>query len=95
MFCRSCTPFFDLLHHRYQQLWMEQQRALTIAQRGEKKKVIIFQQCFPLLCIALLPGITSRWIGFPQPWEGLSAEKASSLTTKRLVKPNKDELLPR
>ncbi|XP_065551435.1 cilia- and flagella-associated protein 77 [Lathamus discolor] len=35
---QSCTPFFDLLHHRYQQLWMEQQRALTTAERAEKKK---------------------------------------------------------
>ncbi|KAM4647192.1 cilia- and flagella-associated protein 77 [Amazona ochrocephala] len=35
---RSCTPFFDLFHHRYQQLWMEQQRALTRAERVEKKK---------------------------------------------------------
>uniref|UniRef100_A0A672UPN4 Cilia and flagella associated protein 77 n=1 Tax=Strigops habroptila TaxID=2489341 RepID=A0A672UPN4_STRHB len=92
---QSCTPFFYLLHHRYQQLWMEQQRALTAAERVEKKKVLILQQCFPLLCIALLPGITPRWMGFPQPWEGLSDEKASSLTARRLVKPSKDELLPR
>nr|XP_009933108.1 PREDICTED: uncharacterized protein C9orf171 homolog [Opisthocomus hoazin] len=35
---RPCTPFFDLLHHKYKELWMEQQRALTVAQRMEKKK---------------------------------------------------------
>ncbi|XP_010153155.1 PREDICTED: uncharacterized protein C9orf171 homolog [Eurypyga helias] len=35
---RSCTPFFDLLQHKYRELWMEQQRALTVAQREEKKK---------------------------------------------------------
>jgi len=36
---------------------MEQQRALTVAQRMEKKKVIILQQHFSLLCTALPPGI--------------------------------------
>ncbi|XP_010075867.1 PREDICTED: uncharacterized protein C9orf171 homolog, partial [Pterocles gutturalis] len=35
---RPCTPFFDLLQHRYKELWMEQQRALTAALRAEKKK---------------------------------------------------------
>ncbi|NXQ89254.1 CFA77 protein, partial [Nyctibius grandis] len=35
---RPCTPFFDLLQHRYKELWMEQQRALTVAQGVEKKK---------------------------------------------------------
>lgn len=57
MFSRPCTPFFDLLQHRYKELWMEQQRALTAALRAEKKKVIL-QQRFPLLCTALLPGTT-------------------------------------
>ncbi|XP_035197597.1 cilia- and flagella-associated protein 77 [Oxyura jamaicensis] len=35
---RPSTPFFDVLHHKYKELWMEQQRALTAAQRVEKKK---------------------------------------------------------
>ncbi|XP_054076222.1 cilia- and flagella-associated protein 77 [Rissa tridactyla] len=35
---RPCTPFFDLLQHKYKELWMEQQRALTAAKRVEKKK---------------------------------------------------------
>ncbi|KAF1505658.1 Cilia- and flagella-associated protein 77, partial [Megadyptes antipodes antipodes] len=38
MFSRPCTPLFDLLQHKYKELWMEQQRALTAAQRIEKKK---------------------------------------------------------
>ncbi|NXX01285.1 CFA77 protein, partial [Larus smithsonianus] len=38
---RPCTPFFDLLQHKYKELWMEQQRALTAAKRVEKKKVIM------------------------------------------------------
>ncbi|NXG51583.1 CFA77 protein, partial [Psilopogon haemacephalus] len=35
---RPSTPMFDLLQHKYKELWMEQQRALTAAQRGAKKK---------------------------------------------------------
>ncbi|CAM9670360.1 unnamed protein product [Bubo scandiacus] len=35
---RSCTSFSDLLQHKYKELWMEQQRALTAALRVEKKK---------------------------------------------------------
>ncbi|KFP31163.1 Uncharacterized protein C9orf171, partial [Colius striatus] len=35
---RPCTPFFDLIQHKYKELWMEEQRALTIAQQVEKKK---------------------------------------------------------
>ncbi|XP_059685031.1 cilia- and flagella-associated protein 77 [Gavia stellata] len=35
---RPCTPIFDLLQHKYKELWMEQQRALTAAQKIEKKK---------------------------------------------------------
>ncbi|NXP55204.1 CFA77 protein, partial [Heliornis fulica] len=41
---RPCTPFFDLLQHRYKELWMEQQRARTAAQQLEKKKVTVLQQ---------------------------------------------------
>ncbi|NXG74847.1 CFA77 protein, partial [Baryphthengus martii] len=40
---RPSTPLFDLLQHKYKELWMEQQRALTAALQGEKKKVIILQ----------------------------------------------------
>ncbi|KAM8796640.1 cilia- and flagella-associated protein 77 [Eudromia elegans] len=35
---RPPTPFFDLLQHKYKELWMEQQRATTVIQREEKKK---------------------------------------------------------
>ncbi|NWX06533.1 CFA77 protein, partial [Caloenas nicobarica] len=35
---RPSTPIFDILQHRYKELWMEQQRALTVAQRVETKK---------------------------------------------------------
>ncbi|NXD74914.1 CFA77 protein, partial [Halcyon senegalensis] len=38
---RPSTPIFNLLQHKYKELWMEQQRALTAALREEKKKVII------------------------------------------------------
>ncbi|NXW57353.1 CFA77 protein, partial [Eurystomus gularis] len=37
---RPSTPFFDLLQHKYKELWMEQQRALTVAQQEEKKKKV-------------------------------------------------------
>nr|XP_021135778.1 cilia- and flagella-associated protein 77 isoform X1 [Columba livia] len=36
---RPPTPIFDILQHRYKELWMEQQRALTVAQRVETKKL--------------------------------------------------------
>ncbi|NXC75435.1 CFA77 protein, partial [Anhinga anhinga] len=42
---RPCTPFFDLLQHKYKELWMEQQRALTAAQQVEKKKVTKNKVC--------------------------------------------------
>ncbi|XP_010114506.1 PREDICTED: uncharacterized protein C9orf171 homolog [Chlamydotis macqueenii] len=35
---RPSTPFYDLLQHKYKEMWMEQQRALTVIQRDEKKK---------------------------------------------------------
>ncbi|XP_068770872.1 cilia- and flagella-associated protein 77 [Struthio camelus] len=35
---RPSTPFFDLLHHKYKELWLEQQRAMTVIQQEEKKK---------------------------------------------------------
>ncbi|XP_025917849.1 cilia- and flagella-associated protein 77 [Apteryx rowi] len=36
---RPSTSFFDLLHHKYKELWMEQQRATAVIQREEKKKL--------------------------------------------------------
>ncbi|KFP86854.1 Uncharacterized protein C9orf171, partial [Acanthisitta chloris] len=36
---RPSTPLFDLLQHRYKELWMEKQRARTIIQRVEKNKL--------------------------------------------------------
>ncbi|NXH11599.1 CFA77 protein, partial [Bucco capensis] len=41
---RPSTPFFDLLQHKYKELWMEQQRALMVTQKMGKKKVILVQQ---------------------------------------------------
>ncbi|NXY46368.1 CFA77 protein, partial [Ceuthmochares aereus] len=35
---RPSTPLFDLLQHKYKELWMEQQRALTAALRTQRKK---------------------------------------------------------
>ncbi|NWH60645.1 CFA77 protein, partial [Geococcyx californianus] len=35
---RPNTPFFDLLQHKYKELWMEEQRALRAVQQVEKKK---------------------------------------------------------
>ncbi|NXU52165.1 CFA77 protein, partial [Turnix velox] len=35
---RHCDPISDVLQHKYQQVWLEQQRALTAAKRAEKKK---------------------------------------------------------
>ncbi|XP_042734973.1 cilia- and flagella-associated protein 77 [Lagopus muta] len=35
---RPSTPLFDLLQHKYKELWMEQQRARTAALRLEKTK---------------------------------------------------------
>uniref|UniRef100_K7FEX9 Cilia and flagella associated protein 77 n=1 Tax=Pelodiscus sinensis TaxID=13735 RepID=K7FEX9_PELSI len=39
MLARPSTPFFDLLQHRYKEVWMEQQRAIVVAQQVDKKKV--------------------------------------------------------
>ncbi|XP_060106924.1 cilia- and flagella-associated protein 77 [Heteronotia binoei] len=35
---RPSTPFFDLLQHKYKDIWMEQQRVLIRAQKEEKKQ---------------------------------------------------------
>ncbi|NWV78125.1 CFA77 protein, partial [Dasyornis broadbenti] len=37
---RPSTPFFDIMQHRYKELWMEHQRAQTVVQHEEKKKKI-------------------------------------------------------
>lgn len=100
MFSRPPTPFFDIMQHRYKELWMEQQRARTVVQREIKKKVGIFQQCFPLMCTELLgmtpphcltlggmDGLLPALGGAPS-WENIP------LTTKRLMKPNRDEHPP-
>ncbi|NXO37665.1 CFA77 protein, partial [Locustella ochotensis] len=36
---RPPTPLFDIIQHRYKELWMEQQRARTVVQREVKKKL--------------------------------------------------------
>ncbi|NXY35167.1 CFA77 protein, partial [Pomatorhinus ruficollis] len=36
---RPPTPFFDIMQHRYKELWMEQQRARTVFQKVVKKKL--------------------------------------------------------
>ncbi|XP_004640492.1 cilia- and flagella-associated protein 77 isoform X2 [Octodon degus] len=43
---RPSTPFFDLLQHRYQQLWVQEQRAAQKAIKLEKKqKVVLGKYC--------------------------------------------------
>ncbi|NXS78132.1 CFA77 protein, partial [Erpornis zantholeuca] len=37
---RPSTPFFDIMQHRYKELWMESQRARTVVQHVVKKKKI-------------------------------------------------------
>lgn len=82
MFSRPPTPFFDLMQHRYKELWMEEQRARTRVQHVVKKKVGIVQQSFPLMCTALLSTTQTvlphkGQMGCSQPWEGLSAGRTS------------------
>ncbi|NXF98728.1 CFA77 protein, partial [Sakesphorus luctuosus] len=36
---RPSTPIFDIIQHRYKELWMERQRARTVVQHVEKKKL--------------------------------------------------------
>ncbi|NWX59831.1 CFA77 protein, partial [Promerops cafer] len=36
---RPPTPFFDVMQHRYKEMWMEHQRARTVVQHVVKKKV--------------------------------------------------------
>ncbi|NWV22682.1 CFA77 protein, partial [Origma solitaria] len=35
---RPSTPIFDIMQHRYKEMWMESQRARTVVQQEEKKK---------------------------------------------------------
>ncbi|NWV59273.1 CFA77 protein, partial [Malurus elegans] len=35
---RPPSPFFDIMQHRFKELWMEEQRARTVVQRVVKKK---------------------------------------------------------
>ncbi|XP_048678621.1 cilia- and flagella-associated protein 77 isoform X2 [Caretta caretta] len=44
---RPSTPFFDLLQHRYKEVWMEQQRVVANTQQVEKKKVGPHLSTFP------------------------------------------------
>ncbi|NXH52165.1 CFA77 protein, partial [Rhabdornis inornatus] len=37
---RPSTPFFDIMQHRYKELWMEHQRARTVVQRSPVKKKV-------------------------------------------------------
>lgn len=80
MFSRPPTPFFDIMQHRYKELWMEQQRARTVVQREIKKKVGIFQQCFPLMCTELL-GMTPPTLSYPRRdgWAAPSPGRGSQL----------------
>lgn len=77
IFSRPPTPIYDILQHRYRELWMESQRARTVVQHTPvKKKVGIVQQCFPLMCTALLG--TTPFCPTPQGTGGLlSAGKTS------------------
>ncbi|RMB93394.1 hypothetical protein DUI87_30089 [Hirundo rustica rustica] len=36
---RPSTPLFDIMQHRYKELWMEQQRARTVVQQVVRKKL--------------------------------------------------------
>lgn len=38
---RPSTPFFDLLQHRYQQLWVQEQKATQQAIKMEKKQKVV------------------------------------------------------
>ncbi|KAM6169972.1 cilia- and flagella-associated protein 77 [Rhynchocyon petersi] len=43
---RPSTPFFDLLQHRYQQLWMQEQKAAQKAIKMEKKHKMILGKLY-------------------------------------------------
>uniref|UniRef100_A0A8C6W5P3 Cilia and flagella associated protein 77 n=1 Tax=Nannospalax galili TaxID=1026970 RepID=A0A8C6W5P3_NANGA len=43
---RPSTPFFDLLQHRYQQLWVQEQKATQQATKLEKKQKVILGKLY-------------------------------------------------
>ncbi|XP_017832518.2 cilia- and flagella-associated protein 77 isoform X2 [Callithrix jacchus] len=43
---RPSTPFFDLLHHRYLQLWVQEQKAAQKAIKLEKKQKVILGKLY-------------------------------------------------
>ncbi|XP_004713378.1 cilia- and flagella-associated protein 77 [Echinops telfairi] len=43
---RPSTPFFDLLQHRYQQLWVQEQKATQTAIKLEKKHKVILGKLY-------------------------------------------------
>ncbi|GAB5580241.1 cilia- and flagella-associated protein 77 [Prionailurus iriomotensis] len=43
---RPSTPFFDLLQHRYQQLWVQEQKATQKAMKLEKKHKVILGKLY-------------------------------------------------
>ncbi|ERE71323.1 hypothetical protein H671_6g15902 [Cricetulus griseus] len=43
---RPSTPFFDLLQHRYQQLWVQEQKATQQAIKLEKKQKVILGKLY-------------------------------------------------
>ncbi|XP_027822040.1 cilia- and flagella-associated protein 77 isoform X2 [Ovis aries] len=43
---RPSTPFFDLLQHRYQQLWVQEQKATQKAIKLEKKQKVILGKLY-------------------------------------------------
>ncbi|XP_052037952.1 cilia- and flagella-associated protein 77 [Apodemus sylvaticus] len=43
---RPSTPFFDLLQHRYQQLWVQEQKATQQAIKMEKKQKVILGKLY-------------------------------------------------
>lgn len=44
---RPSTPFFDLLQHRYQQLWVQEQKDTQKAIKLEKKHKVRAPHCQP------------------------------------------------
>ncbi|XP_012876748.1 PREDICTED: uncharacterized protein C9orf171 homolog [Dipodomys ordii] len=43
---RPSTPFFDLLQHRYQQLWVQEQKATQAAIKLEKKQKVVLGKLY-------------------------------------------------
>ncbi|NWQ62506.1 CFA77 protein, partial [Neopipo cinnamomea] len=45
---RPSTPIYDIIQHRYKEMWMERQRARTKVQKIEKKKLAVVSLWFQL-----------------------------------------------